>query len=316
MRSQGYTDGMDQIDIAFLGEPMVEFSRLPGAEPRYLQGFGGDTMNAAIAAARQGARVSYITRLGSDAFGEALLDLWRTEGVGSQAVQLDAQAPTAVYFIDHGPDGHRFTYLRQGSAASRMTPADLPVALLRSSRYLHTSGITQAISESACDSVFAAIELARKAEVKVSFDANLRLRLWPLARARTLILAAAALSDLFLLSQEDAAALSGLGDPAAMLDWAHGLGVPRVVLKLGASGVLASDGGRRLRHPGFRVDCVDATGAGDCFAGALLTRLCRGESFDSALAYANAAAALTTTAYGAVAPLPRATQVNALLAGA
>ena len=171
------------IDIVSLGEPLYEFSQIPQSPGRFLQGFGGDTMNCAIAAARQGARVAYITRLGDDEFGRQFLQLWRDEGLDISGVAIDPEAHTAVYFITHGAAGHVFSYLRKGSAASRLTPADLPLKLITRARYFHTSGISQAIS--ACDAVFAAIEAAKSAGVAFVYDSNLRLRLWPLARARS-----------------------------------------------------------------------------------------------------------------------------------
>jgi 2-dehydro-3-deoxygluconokinase len=162
-----------------------------------------------------------------------------------------------------------------------------------------------AISVSAADSVMAAFEAARGAGALVSFDANLRLKLWPLTRARALIAAAAGLADYFFPSIDDARALSGLDETNAIVDWAHGLGAQVVFLKLGAEGVIASDGKRREHMAGLPVEVVDATGAGDCFCGAALARLAAGDSIWDAARYANAAAALTTTAFGAVAPLPR-----------
>jgi 2-dehydro-3-deoxygluconokinase len=147
----------------------------------------------------------------------------------------------------------------------------------------------------------------------VSFDPNLRLKLWPLARARALIGAAAAMADWFLPSLEDARALSGLSDSAAILDWAHRLGPPVVFLKLGAEGAIVSDG-RRVEHvAGLGVEACDSTGAGDCFCGAALACLARGETALEATRYANAAAALSTTGFGAVAPLPRREDVTRLL---
>ncbi|HEX7812410.1 MAG TPA: sugar kinase [Burkholderiales bacterium] len=306
---------MEAFDIVSLGEPMYEFSQIPGEESRYLQGFGGDTMNCAIAAARQGARVAYVTRLGDDEFGRQFLDLWKREGVDASGVGIDADAHTAVYFITHGPGGHVFSYLRKGSAASRMTPAQLPAGLIASARFFHTSGISQAISEGACDSVFAAIGIARKAGAQVVYDCNLRPRLWPAARAAAVIRATIPLADYFLLSMEDAQALCAMQDPDAILDWCHGAGARIVALKLGAEGVIASDSQRRERLAGIKINCVDATGAGDCFAGALMAQLAAGRTFWDGLRYANAAAALTTTGYGAVAPLPRPDAVKKLLSG-
>jgi 2-dehydro-3-deoxygluconokinase len=300
-------------DIVALGEPLYEFSAVRGQPRQYLQGFGGDTMNAAIAAARQGAAVAYVTRLGDDEFGRQFLDLWRVEGLDVSGVGIDREAPTAVYFIHYGAQGHVFSYLRAGSAASRMRPDQLPLELIRSARFFHTSAISQAISTSACDTVFAAIDAARAANVAVAYDSNLRLRLWPLPRAKAVITATAALADYFLPSLDDVKILCGLEQPDAIVDWCHRLGARHVALKLGADGVLASDGHSRRRIPGHTVDCVDATGAGDCFAGSFLARLAGGADFWQAVRYGNAAAALTTTGFGAVAPLPRPAAVNALL---
>jgi 2-dehydro-3-deoxygluconokinase len=301
------------IDVVSLGEPLYEFSQIPGEDRKYLQGFGGDTSNASIAAARQGARVAYVTRLGDDEFGKQFLALWRAEGLDISGVGIDREAHTAVYFIHYGTQGHEFSYLRSGSAASRMQPAHLPLDLIRSAKFFHTSAISQAISASACDAVFAAIEAARGGGAKFAYDSNLRLRLWPMARAKALITATIPLADYFLPSLDDVKVLSGLNHPDAIVDWSHRLGACYVVLKLGADGALASDGARRERIPPHAVECVDATGAGDCFAGSLLARLASGDDFWSAVRYANAAAALTTTGYGAVAPLPRPEAVQRLL---
>jgi 2-dehydro-3-deoxygluconokinase len=298
-----------------LGEPMVEFNQVRPSEALYLQGFGGDTSNAIIAAARQGGRCAYITQIGDDEFGRMFLDLWRDEKVATDAVRTHAQAHTAVYFVRHSAQGHTFSYLRAGSAASRITPADLDLDVLRNARILHTSGISQAISASARETVFAAIETTRAAGGKVCYDTNLRLRLWPLELAREVIKKTAGLSDYFLPSLEDAQTFTGLNDPQAIVDWSLDAGASTVLLKLGADGVIVATSQKREHVPGFKVDCVDATGAGDCFAGALLARLCAGDDVVAAARYANAAAALSTTGYGAVAPIPRPSEVFALLQG-
>lgn len=301
------------FDVVSIGEPLYEFSQIPGSPGHYLQGFGGDTMNFAIAASRLGARVAYVTRLGDDEFGRQFLRLWRAEGIDTSGVAIDADAHTAAYFITHGPQGHVFSYLRKDSAASRMRAADLPADLLRRARFFHTSGISQAISTSACEAVEAAIAIAKDAGAQFVYDSNLRLRLWPLERARAVISATLAKADYFLLSLEDAEALCGLRERDAIVDWCHRAGARIVALKLGPEGVLGSDGKRRERVAGYEVAAVDATGAGDCFAGALVAHLAAGGDFWGGLRYANAAAALTTTGYGAVAPLPRPEAVRELL---
>ncbi|MBC5767834.1 sugar kinase [Ramlibacter albus] len=305
---------MGKVDIVSLGEAMIEFNQTQPGSREYLQGYGGDTSNAIIAAARQGASTAYITLLGCDTFGDELVALWERENVSTAAVGRDPDAPTAVYFVTHGPTGHQFSYLRAGSAASRMTPADLPREVIEGAKYLHVSAISQAISASACDTVFAAIEIARNAGVKVVYDSNLRLKLWPLARARAVIRETISQCDVFLPSYDDVVHLAGVDDAEGIIDWCLAAGAPVAVLKLGKEGAIVATTQRRTKVAGQRVDAVDATGAGDTFAGALLARLAAGDEIGEAARYANAAAALATTGYGAVAPIPRAEAVRALLA--
>ena len=301
--------------VVALGEPLVEFNQAHATDPHtYLQGFGGDTSNMVIAAARLGASAGYITRLGGDAFGRMFLALWESEGVSTEGVAIDAGAPTGVYFVTHGPGGHEFSYLRAGSAASRMSVAALPLPVVRGARILHMSGISQAISASACDAAFAAMDEARKAGVKVFYDTNLRLKLWPLPRARAVIAASLARCDVCLPSLDDAQLLFGAADEGAIIAACHRAGAPVVVLKCGARGCVVSDGVRREAIAGHAVESVDATGAGDCFDGAYAARAVAGDDPFEAARYANAAAAVATTGVGAVAPLPRDAAVRALRA--
>ncbi len=307
------------LDIVALGEAMVEFNQTPGQAPdeppMYLQGFGGDTSNAAIAAARAGARVAYLSRLGNDRWGERLMDLWQRENVDTRAVLRDAQAPTGMYFVSHDAQGHHFSYARAGSAASRMQATDLAhwQDAIASSHWLHLSGISLAISASACDTAFAAMQCARSSGTRVALDSNLRLSLWPLPRAQACIRHAVRLCDVFLPSLEDMTALTGLTQAQDIVDWSHAQGAAQVVLKLGADGALASDGAQRRSVPGYAVHARDATGAGDCFAGNLLAQLSSGHNLWDATAYANAAAALSVQGIGAVSPLPRRDAVLGLL---
>jgi 2-dehydro-3-deoxygluconokinase len=242
-----------------------------------------------------------------------LIDLWKREGVDIRGVSIDADAHTGIYFVTHAAAGHEFSYLRTDSAASRMRVVDLPLDVIRAAKVLHASGISQAISEHACDAVFAAIEAARGAGAKISYDPNLRLKLWPLARARAVIVATIPLCDWFLPSLEEAQQLSGLNEPQALLDWCHARGAPIVVLKMGADGAWVSTPTMRQHVPGYRVNYVDTTGAGDCFDGAFAARLVRGDAPLMAARYANAAAALKTLGYGAVAPLPTDDAVKAFV---
>lgn len=301
--------------VLAMGEAMVEFNQSPDDARQYLQGFGGDTSNFAIAARRQGVSTGFVSAVGDDRFGRMLLDLWREEAVDTNVVRIDAQAPTGVYFVSHDASGHHFDYLRAGSAASRYRPQDLPREALAGASFLHLSGISLAISASACDAAFEAMSTIRAAGGKVSFDTNLRLKLWPLARARATMREAFSLTDVCLPSWDDVTAVTGLDDRDAILDVLLSYGVKVVALKLGREGCyVATPDERRIVAP-YPVQAIDATGAGDCFGGAFVARLALGDDPFAAARYANVCAAMSTTGYGAVAPVPRAEQVLQLLVG-
>ena len=302
-------------DILALGEPLIELNR-PKNGADFVMGFGGDVSNAAIAAARSGAAAGLATAVGGDAFGAALLDLWLREDVDATHVKVTHGAPTGLYFVSHAETGHSFSYRREGSAASLYGPDDLPREAIAQAKILHVSGISQAISTRAADGVFEAMALAREAGVLVSYDTNLRLKLWPLARARAIIHAAMTTVDIALPGFDDATLLVGTDDPQAIVARYLDLGVGIVALKLGNRGCLVATRDEALHVPPLPVEAVDATGAGDTFDGAFLAEyLLTGDPFRAGL-YANAAAALSTRGYGAVDPMPRRAAVLAAIRSA
>ena len=303
------------FDILGFGEPLMELSAVTRhGEAFYLPGHGGDTSNTIIAAARQGAKTAYFTWMGDDAFGRDFLSLWDQEGVDRSTVLCPPGSRSGIYFISHGPNGHEFSYFRAGSAASLVTPADIPTDLIRHSKILHVSGISQGISQSACDAVFAAMATARSNETLISYDTNLRLRLWPLERARAIIHAALHNAYFALPGLDDAQQLTGLQRPEEICDLYLAFGCAVVALTMGKNGTMVATAHHRQVIPAYPVEALDATGAGDTFDGAFLANwLANGRDPFAAAAYANAAAALSTLGYGAVGPIPRQHDVKAFL---
>lgn len=304
------------VDIVTLGEPLYELNQQE--DSRFLPGFGGDTMNVAVAARRLGGTTAMITKLGADPFGDEIEGLLRREEVACGAVARHPTAPTGIYLVTHGQSGHSFSYYRKGSAASLMAATDVPEALVASAKYLHVSGISQAISDTALGAVDRAIETARRTGVALSYDTNLRTRLWSVAAARPVVERTARQAKVLKTSLEDSEALLGFDDPARIAAHFLGLGCEIVVVTLGKAGVHVAQANVKGASgqetiAGFPVEAVDATGAGDAFTGAFLAELVAGRDAAQAARFANAAAALSTLGYGAIQPLPRRADVERFL---
>jgi len=298
-----------QLDLLCLGEPMIEFNDQP--DGRWLYGFGGDVSNVAVSAARQNAKVGILTRIGTDSFGDDLVGLWAEEGIDTQCAERDANAPTGLYFVRHGADGHTFEYRRAGSAASLINPATLPYEAIRSAKCLHYSGISQAITNTALSACEAAVDAARESGRLVSYDPNLRLQLWPLETAREVINHSASRCDFFLPGLDDARQLTGLTNPEDIVSYYLEVGAGLVALTLGPDGALIGDStGLTVVEP-RKAQVADASGAGDCFDGAFLARLLAGDTAESAARYAVTAASISVEGYGAIAPIPTAAEVFA-----
>ncbi|MDF9304017.1 sugar kinase [Tritonibacter mobilis] len=302
---------MNTPQILCLGEPLVEFNQTP--EGPFAMGFGGDVSNVAISAARHGVQTGLITRVGDDPFGAALCDLWASEGLVTDHAARAQGEETGVYFVTHDASGHHFTYRRKGSAASRLTPQDLPMNALQTCPIFYASGISLAVSSSMQDAVIEAAQRARAGGGIFAFDPNLRVALWPLEVARETTHRCMQICDVALPGLEDARQLTGLHDAKDIASFYHELGPRIVALTLGAEGVLISVEGTQRVLSGHRVDAKDATGAGDCFNGAFLATLLATNDPFSAAEHANMAAALSTTGYGAVTPIPNLSQTRKAL---
>ena len=301
--------------IVSIGEPLIEFNRPKEGDGRtWLQGFGGDSQNVAIAAVRQGASAGYLTSLGQDWMGDAFLDLWKSEGVDASKVTRHPTAPTGVSFVTHGPAGHKFDYLRKGSAASLMTPDDLPKDYIAGARFLHVSAIGQAISADAPRRVRPRDrDRARRRREGLVRHQPAPAPVGPRdgAAGRSTPPSQAATSPCRASTIRSSSPASTRPDEIA--DFYLELGAPMVALKMGSDGALLACPDKRIRIAPHRVQSVDATGAGDTFDGAFLARLLEGDDPETAARYANVAAALSTTGYGAVTPIPRKDAVMAAL---
>lgn len=304
------------MDIVSLGESMVEFfcDGPISQATTFQRSIGGDTMNTIIAASRLGSKCGYITRLAEDQFGEYLLNKWKSESIDVSNVKQFSRGFNGIYFISLLPGGQRdFVYYRAGSAASTITPLDLNPDYIASTRILHTSGISQAISKSSLQTVERAIQIARKKKVKVSFDPNYRPGLWDkeqALRAYETILPYVDVS----LADETYGALINRTEPQELLDYFAEFRIAVIAIKLGSKGVLIKERGHNERQYGaLDVKVVDTTGAGDAFNGGFLHGLCHDYSVDDSVILGTITAGLKVTGRGAIESLPQGKDVYELL---
>lgn len=298
---------MGSPDILTLGEPLVEMVRLPdqGGAPVYSQGIAGDVLNVAVAAARQGGSVGLLGAVGGDPFGQDVLAFCAGEGIDTRAVLVRGDDPTGVAFIDPDPAERRFFYARRGSAASFYGPDDLPEDLIANAKVIHVSAISQAISASMRKAVRRAAEIARANDTLVSYDLNLRLKLWTLEQARRAIEDFLPFADIVLPSDDEAALLVGSEDAHLQLAHFSRHGPAWVALKRGANGAILQGRGAQHVIAASKVRALDSAGAGDSFAGTFLAHLLASGDGLSAARAATHVAAQTVTGLGATAPIPR-----------
>src|SRR5690606_19344140 len=191
-----------------------------------------------------------------------------------------------------GADGHLFQgapaprrgrvfYYRRGSAASRLTPSDLDESYLRSARVFLGTGITPALSPNCRETLQAAVRIAKDSGIAFAFDPNLRLKLWPAAEARRVLLDFARQADLLFPGAEEAEFLTGISDPALAGRRLLELGPRLVVVKLGKEGALVVTADGDLHVPGFPIErVVDPVGAGDAFLAGFLAGYLEGKSLE------------------------------------
>jgi 2-dehydro-3-deoxygluconokinase len=241
---------------------------------RFHRTLAGAELNTAVGLARLGHRAAYAGRVGDDPFGEEVRATLLAEGVDAAGLRIDRDAPTGLLTRDR--DGHRrirVVYHRAGNAGSRLTPEDLAALPLAGARLLHVTGITPALSESARAATLAAVRAARDAGVTVSFDPNLRTKLWSREQAAPVLRELAASAQIVLTSEEEGAWLAATPGVEGIAAYFHEHGARIVVIKRGADGARVSEaGGDAIDVPALPVGAVvDPVGAGDAFDAGFLS---------------------------------------------
>ncbi|MDX3118734.1 sugar kinase [Streptomyces scabiei] len=296
------------LDVVALGESMVALlpSR-PGRladVPSFERAVGGAESNVVCALAAAGHPARWVSRVGTDGFGDHLVETVGSYGVDVGRVRRDPERPTGVYFRtagDRSTDAHEVAYYRAGSAASAMSADTVDLDAVRAGRVLHLTGITAALSAT-CLGLLRELTAPRPGRPLVSFDVNHRPRLWTDGSGPRVLLELARGADLVFVGEDEAADLWGLDGVDAVRTALPGPDV--LVVKQGARGATVFDREHVLHVPAPRVDVVAAVGAGDAFAAGFLSAALRGLALRDRLRHGHLMAAAALTVPGDLAPPP------------
>jgi len=265
---------------------------------------GGAESNVACHLARLGVPSAWLSAVGDDGFGRAVVDAVRAAGVDVSGVRVDPHRPTGLYVKTPGSP---VRYYRRGSAASALGPELLDGIDLAGLRLVHLTGITAALSAS-CLRLLRLL-LGRRRHL-VSFDLNWRPALWRDEAAAgldpaELLRELADAADIVLVGEDEAGEVWGSADPGALRELLPGPST--LVVKHGAEGATLLDGGSRVYEPALRVDVVEPVGAGDAFAAGFLAATLAGDDARRRLRAGHLQAAATLlTRHDVGDPLPRA----------
>lgn len=315
-------------DLLSLGELLIDFTPVGVSEhgnPVFERNPGGGPANVACAAARLGAKAAFAGQVGADAFGRALADTLRREGVDTSRLRLSEEYQTTLAFVHLDEAGDRsFSFYRRQGADTMLRPEPADFAAVEASRVFFYSSVLMTGGPSRQASFDLAAHAQKRGVVTV-FDPNLRLNLWKSGdEARECILRAMPYAEIVKVSEEELAFLTGETDlRAGAAALRARFGMKALLCTLGAQGSLALVGDKELRQEALPVRAVDTTAAGDSFTGGFITRLLE-EGADIAalsrdtlaeiLRFANAVGGLTTTRRGAICALPTRDEVEARLA--
>lgn len=313
-------------DVITFGELLIDF--VPTVSnvslidaPAFKKAPGGAPANVAVGLARLGVSAGFMGKVGADAFGYFLTKVLSENGVDTSQVCYSDQARTALAFVSLGAGGEReFMFYRHPSADMLHRPEEIDLEYIRSAKIFHFGSISL-IAEPARSATFRAVETAHEAGLIVSYDPNLRLSLWKDANAaRDGMMSAWGLARVIKVSEEEIEFLSGHSDTYSGVKalWHDGLAL--LVVTRGKHGCAYFTQDFWGTVPGFQVDPVDTTGAGDGFVAGLLKGLLENpdcwndeDRLINICRFANAVGAITTTERGAIPALPTLSQVEAFL---
>jgi 2-dehydro-3-deoxygluconokinase len=291
-------------DVITIGEAMVTFNPASTGPMKFVNTFekkiGGAELNLAIGCARLGLKAGYVSRLGNDEFGKYIKTFARGEGIDVSKLDLVEGYPTSLNFKEMMEDGNvRTFYYRDKSPTLTMTPDDLDEAYFQQAKILHLTGIFPAIDEKNIAIIERSIELAKKYGVKISFDPNIRLRMWSKEEAREVLSKILPHVDILLAGDEEMEIIIGERDPIAIMERIKEWGISFIAIKQGDKGSVGYYNGEIIESPSIKVTkVVDTVGAGDGFNAGFIYGVLQGWQLERTLKFANTIGSMVVSVRG------------------
>lgn len=291
-------------DVITIGEAMIAFD--PGATGplKFVNTFekkvGGAELNLAIGCARLGLKSGYISRLGNDEFGKYIQNFARGEGIDISQVKLVNGYPTSLNFKEIMEDGSvRTFYYRDKSPVLSMTSDDLNEDYFKQAKILHLTGIFPAINQKNIEIFEHAISLAKKHGLRISFDPNIRLRMWSKEEARDTLSKILPHVDILLAGDEEMDIIIGENDPDVIIEKMKELGISYIAIKQGEKGSVGYFNGEKIVAPPVKASkVVDTVGAGDGFNSGILYGYLQNWSLTKTLEFANTIGSMVVSVKG------------------
>ncbi|MEI4769519.1 sugar kinase [Psychrobacillus sp. FJAT-51614] len=304
--------------VLTLGDALITFNPSNTGPLRNVQTFarkvGGAELNFAIGCARLGLNTKWISRLGGDEFGKVIYNFARGEGIDVSHVKLVDGYPTSLNFKEIREDGSGKTfYYRYQSPILTMEPTDITLKMLEGIDLIHITGVFLAIDPKNLVITKQLLKLAKQKDIPVSFDPNIRLKLWSIEQAISTYKEIFPYVDILLTGLDEIDMIIGNSTEQSLVEFAKSYAISQLVVKDGGNGSKVYTNDTWYAKEAFSVNPIDTVGAGDGFDAGYIYSHLHGYKPLERLEFANGVGALVTTVSGDNEGLPELDEVLAFI---
>lgn len=304
--------------VLTIGDGLITMNPLANGPLRFVTNFerrmGGAELNFAIGMARLGVDCKWVSRLGEDEFGRAIYNFARGEGVDVSEIKYETGYPTSLNFKQINGDGSGETfYYRDNSPITRLKAHSITDEMLEDVTLVHVTGVFLSIYKESLEVVETLLKKAQEKGITVSFDPNLRLKMWTIKEAQTTFESIYPYVDIMLTGLDELKLLTEKSSKNNFVDFAKEHNIKDLVIKDGGNGSALLKNDSWSEYDAFNVNVIDTVGAGDGFNVGYIYGYLNDFDRDETMKYANGIGALVTTVSGDNEGLPYKDQLEAFI---